>query len=268
MTEGGEGGIPLRPLSLGEIFNGAVTSMRIRARHAAWASAALLVGRPGPVAAIATLNIDRLRLTGQCRARRPPSRLQRHEPGRRLHLERPALWHARPGRGPRHPGHGHEPAGGMARGPAAAASPGRDHRSPPAHLLRRVDSVRPRAGGSRGHAPAGRDPAGSPGRARDRHRRGGRLGPAEHGPDRVMLERRTGHGASPVLLVRQSAVSASCCSRRSCTSSRLTSWRCHLLSPRRPLPTSWRLTCLRYRSCLSPSAGSWRAPSPGRSYPA
>jgi hypothetical protein len=41
MTEGGGGGITLRPLSLGEIFNGAVTSMR-RSPSASLGIAALL----------------------------------------------------------------------------------------------------------------------------------------------------------------------------------------------------------------------------------
>jgi hypothetical protein len=57
------GGIPLRPLSLGELLNGAVTSMR-RSPAASLGFAAVLSVIPGLVAAIATLNIDRLRSTG------------------------------------------------------------------------------------------------------------------------------------------------------------------------------------------------------------
>jgi hypothetical protein len=63
MTEGTGGGIPLRPLSLGEIFNGAVTSMR-RSPVASLGTAALLSVAAGVAPALATLNIDRLRLTG------------------------------------------------------------------------------------------------------------------------------------------------------------------------------------------------------------
>lgn len=63
MTEGSGGSIPLRPLSLGEIFNGAVTSMR-RSPAASLGVAALLSVAAGVAPALATINIDRLRMTG------------------------------------------------------------------------------------------------------------------------------------------------------------------------------------------------------------
>jgi hypothetical protein len=64
MTEGTGGGIPLRPLSLGDIFNGAVTSMR-RSPAASLGTAALLsvVGVIAPAAY--TFQEDRLRLAGR-----------------------------------------------------------------------------------------------------------------------------------------------------------------------------------------------------------
>jgi hypothetical protein len=65
MTEGSGGSIPLRPLSLGEIFNGAVASMR-RGPAASLGIAALLSVVAGAAPALATLNVDRLRLAVHC----------------------------------------------------------------------------------------------------------------------------------------------------------------------------------------------------------
>ncbi len=62
MSVGTAGGIPLRPLSLGEIFNGAVTSMR-RSPAASLGIAALLSVVAGIAPALAASNIARLRLT-------------------------------------------------------------------------------------------------------------------------------------------------------------------------------------------------------------